>query len=255
MSESVPFNPSALLAHADYLVSQDETELALECLDLVPAYYRDHKLKEIEDFKSLILRQMLMPNELAKDQGEMPKDKISCLTTMYQTARGRILYSSIQDSNLKGITPHLVEFGPGDFSIPIALAETGMKFTYNANSFNEKALATAKVRLVNCFTEIPPTGDQPTWLIAYEIIEHLADISEIRQINDRQSKRPEKIFISTPKYTFHKGSPNWKQTAIHHRRAYTPMEFIIATQRLFPPDIKWEFFDADVMVVVGEIIK
>lgn len=240
--------PDDLIAHADYLMTQDETDLALKVLEMVPAYDREHLHPEIEAFKSQILSQILMPSELYLCTGELPKKEAYYLNFLEHTARGWVLKEHLKNANSISVIPHLIDFGPGDYSIPLALHYLGYKFTYESSTFQKQAQEIAH-QILGEKTVIIPLSDEK-WLIAYEIIEHLADVSEIRQIADRNGTM-KKIFLSTPKYTFGDGSPNWKKDPAHHRRAYTPDEFIRTSSRMFP-NRKWGFTDNKVMVLVGE---
>lgn len=242
-------NPKPLIEHIEYLVSQDETELALKCFDLVPAYFRDNKNRDLEKLRSLILSKVLMPNDLCYDDRELPKSMEHSINFLQATMRGYILGKAVEEANEKNLIPYIVDFGPGDYCFAIGMQALGLKFLYNPTSFNQKSLRQIKLILTEKIaTECPKTS--PLFFVAYEIIEHLADISEIRQLHDRQIKKANKIFLSTPKYTFENGTQNWKTEGIHHRRAYTPAEFIQASGQLFP-DRQWEFTDDPVMVLTS----
>lgn len=237
--------------HIEFLVSQDETELALKCFDMVPAYDRDFKNKNLEHLKSQILGRILMPIDLLGDPREIPKTNEHSIHFLNGTKRGVLLKTKVEEANEKGIVPHLVDFGPGDFTFAVALHALEYKFTYFPISFNLEATTSAANILGDKFK----THDfisHNTWFIAYEIIEHLPQIGDMRSIFERCGLAPKKVFFSTPKYTFEAGTPNWREDGIHHLRAYTPTEFINALVHMFP-NYKMHFVDDPVMCLWGEL--
>lgn len=244
------FNPKPLMDHIEYLVSQDETELALKCFDMVPAYYRDFKDKTLLALKSEILSKMLMPIELSEDEREYPKTVEHSVNFLRNTARGQLLEQELKAANSKGKAPHIFDYGPGDFTFAIALNHLEYKFKYTPRSLHYRGVEAMKNILGDKMDG--QFGGEPVWLVAYEIIEHLADTTEIQQLADRLCLKPEKIFLSTPKYTYSQGTPAWRDEGIHHRRAYTPREFVSASVDMFP-DYDLNFVDSDVMCLLGNI--
>jgi hypothetical protein len=244
-------NSESLIQHIEYLVTQDETELALKCFDLVPAYYRDHKDKKLSSLKAEILSKMLMPVELSSDDRELPKSTEHSVNFLKSTARGQLLFTRLAEANESGVIPHIVDYGPGDFTFAIALNHLGLKFTYTPLSFHYRGVASLREILGEKIKPITYLS-KVTWLVAYEIIEHLSDTSEISQVADRLPNRPEKIFLSTPKYTYGKGTQNWREEGIHHRRAYTPNEFAQCSFSMFP-NYDFNYFDNEVMCLLGTL--
>lgn len=243
-------DPAPLIKHVEFLVSQDETELALKCLDMVPAFYRDHRHPDIEKLRTDILAKMLMPIELQHDDRELPKSFEHSVNYLNSTARGIVLKNELQKANDENITPHIKDFGPGDFTFALSLYHLGYSFTYEPVTFHSRA-----IEQFNDMTDglccIARPG-APVWLVAYEIIEHLVDTTELKQICSR-TLTPKKLFFSTPKYTFHKGTPNWRVEGIHHRRAYTPNEFYFQIKEMFR-EYKFTYVDDPVMVLVGDLV-
>lgn len=239
----------ALLEHAEYLVTQDETELALKVLEMVPAVYRDKKIIEIENLKSLIHSKILNLMDLSADQRDMPKNPSHSLAFLNGTLRGRLLRDAVTEANKNHISPHLIDFGPGDYCFPIAMNTLGLQFTYSAITLNKTAEVAAAEILGSQYKPLDYTSSN-SWFIAYEIIEHLSQPRDMLQFYHMITIPPKKIFLSTPKYCFGPGTVNWKTEGIHHLRAYTPSEFIIAVQTLFGSK-NWTFHDDPVMCIVG----
>lgn len=238
-----------LLKHVEYLVSQDETELALKCLDMIPGYYRDHKHPEIEACKKQILSKILTVYDLLDDNRDYPKSDEYAKQFTTHTARGATLFKEVQEANKNNINPHIIDIGPGDYCFPIHLHNEGLRFTYESHTLNKKSKDLFMQRAPAIIGQTPDIYN--IFFVAYEYIEHLPDITLIRQMHDRILTRPKKIFLSTPKYTFGDGTKNWKTEGIHHLRTYTPREFIQESVKLFP-DRKLNYIDDPVMVIVGE---
>lgn len=238
-----------LVTYAEYLVTQDETELALKALTLLPGNLRDNVPPEITNLRSDILANILMPHDIISDTRELPKDKEQAISFLNGTARGRLLKEKLEEANAQGGTPHILDYGPGDYCFPIALDHLGLKFTYEPLTFSQKPLELAKAQISpDKFKK--PDKDQEYWFVAYEIIEHLWRVEEIAQVYMRFTPRPEKVFVSTPKYTFGTGSVNWRTDRIHHLRTYTPQEFQDICQKLIP-DKQWGYLDDPVMCMMG----
>jgi len=242
-------NLKPIIEHCEYLVSQDETELALKLLDLVPGYYRDNYPPQLEDLRNLILSKMTLPYDLLDDEREMPKSKEHSIAFMNGTARGLALKNAVIEANKKDLVPQITDVGPGDFTFAIGMISEGLQFCYYPITLNKQADKALSERM-NLGLTINECN--PHWFVAYEIIEHL----EPREIAVAFHRRNQlvnfkKIFISTPKYTFGKGTTNWKSEGIHHLRTYTPREFIAKAMELFP-GYSWNFIDNEVMVLIGD---
>lgn len=227
---------SHLLKHAEYLVSQDETLLALRCLECIPAWDRDHIPEEIQSLRNEILSRILTVHDLMDDWRELPKD-LAHSQLMMGSMRGQVLEHAFK--NYQGVPPHLVDYGPGDFVFAIALSAAGFDFSYQPITVQKEAEAEARKRLAKHMR--PKAPDAPVWFVAYEIIEHLQCVDEIKAAYARVGGA-HKVFISTPRYTFHEGTPGWRKEGIHHLRAYTPREFVSEVMRLFP-EHKFHFLE------------
>jgi hypothetical protein len=59
------------------------------------------------------------------------------------------------------------------------------------------------------------------------------------------------VFLSTPKYTYASGNPEWRVRKAPHLRAYTPKEFTMIAQAMFP-EYSFRYVDNEVMVLIGE---
>lgn len=244
-------NLKPIIEHCEYLVSKDETELALKQLELVPGYYRDHYPQELQKLKESILSAMTVPHDLLSDHREMPKTVDHSVSFMNGTARGMALKMAVKEANEKTIKPNILDLGPGDFTFAIGMAAEDLRFNYHPRTLNRVALEALDGTYINV-DHSWTSGDKlssPNWFVAYEVIEHL-DPREIQTVFFREGPFS-KIFLSTPKYTFGNGTENWKTEGIHHLRTYTPNEFILKAQEMFK-GYKWSFVDNEVMVLIGD---
>lgn len=235
---------------AEILVSQDETERALQLLYNLPGKYRDFPPQEVVMLRKQILSKIMLPYDLLDDKREMPKPDEWSVQFLNSTMRGIQLRLLVEKYNNESIVPHIVEMGPGDFTFAIGMKKEGLRFTYDCFTLNKIAKADFSKSLISNI----PNSKAPFIFVAYEVIEHLHHIDEIRQMYDRIDKTPEHVMLSTPKYTFEKGTPNWKIEGIHHLRTYTPREFGTEAMRLFP-EYNFEYADNAVMVLVGTLRK
>lgn len=242
-------DPKPFLECAELLVRYDETNLALKLLDMLPAEYRDKMPVVIYNLKKEIQSKITLPYDLLTDDRENPKSIEWSVQFLNTTARGLTLKSHIKDYNEKNKVPHIVEMGPGDFTFVSGLKEEGYKFTYDCFTLNLLAKDMASQRLGENWG---PEDKETDIFVAYEIIEHLEDTNEIRKVWSRLKNTPEYVLISTPKYCYGLGTPNWRKDGIHHLRAYTPREFQVEVLKMFP-EYQFTFVDNEVMVLSGKL--
>ena len=143
-----------LLFHAKYLVSCDETELALKVLECIPGYYRDNVPGEIKALKEHILSKFWDMYDYAKDSQEEPHGDDYCKGFTNATMRGVVLLQKVQELNKKGNIPHIVDFGSGDMCFAIGMKLMGCEFTYHPLNVNMKALEMARQRLGPWFSTV-----------------------------------------------------------------------------------------------------
>lgn len=229
------------------LVQYDEVERALLILNNLPAYYRDHEPKSVTDLKAAIQSKIMLPQDYAThatdDQQLIDRDDI-----IHILSRGQILMNEIKTANDNGVTPHIVEVGPGNYWLPLNLSKAGHKFTYSAIGVVPDLHIEFKKQLP--VEHQVQHKESPVFFVAYEVIEHLHNVDELSIIASRIPNLS-KIFLSTPKYTY-KLNDDWYE-GLQHLRAYTPNEFLTEAQRLFKSAKTWQYLDDQPMTVVGSI--
>lgn len=242
------FRVEPFLEVAEILVSKDETILALKVLDSLPGYYRDNPPQEVSDLKNLILSKITIPHDLLDDKRELPKDDSWSVRFMNGTMRGAQLKRVVKEFNDKNETPSIFEFGPGDGTFVIGLHVENFKFKYKCLSLNKESKEKIAEKIGDKYDNYSKTDI----FVAFEVIEHLYNPIEIRQVMNRLIGLPTYVLLSTPKYCFSEGTPNWKEDGIHHLVTFTPREFVNKATELFP---EYEFYFADdpVMVLIGKL--
>lgn len=231
----------AFLRAARELIRFDEVERALLLLNNLPAYFRDFEPKEVFDLKQKILAAQITAHAYGNSGLDAQVTEDKALTVLHNTLRGQILKKEMNELVLKGIKPHIVDVGPGEYFVPIGLQKLGCDFTYNPVSMDKTAAAVAAPNINHVF-HVEPRPDTPTLFIALEIIEHLPSTQDLSIEALRHcGKWPEYVHLSTPLYTFDPSDKDWdKLCGLPHLRAYTPREFILEAQRLFP-GYNWEY--------------
>lgn len=245
----------SLLNYADFLVQSDEISKALELLTTgMPGYYRDKPPQQVLDLKAKIYKFLMnnadyakAPDDFNQVNPKYAKDLINGLL------RGRLILNQVKKYNAEGITPHIVEIGPGEFWMPIGLKEEQCKFTYQTFFIHKDAYEKAKQYFQD---ELTDTAQGPVIYVACEIIEHLHFPQELPQTLAKTGHVADWIHLSTPLYTFGGGLPNWseksKQGLGGHLKTYTPREFEATVSELFP-QYSFEISISEIMSAVGKL--
>jgi len=243
------FDSKPFIEAAKTLVAMDETERALHLLFNLPAYYRDNTPNEVRDLRAKILAKVTLPVDLLGDDRELPKSDEFSIGSLDGTMRGAHLKHIVSQYNDEGKIPFIVDMGPGDYVFPIGMHLQKLNFKYYPVTLNLKSKTEAMLRMPDKYNDKPMKCDI---FVAYEIIEHLHHVDEIRQCFDRYAQLgfPDFCLLSTPKYTFGEGTQHWESEGIHHLRAYTPREFQFEAIRMFP-EYNWSYADNPVMVLIG----
>jgi len=248
------FDVKPFLEAAEILVAADETERALALLDNLPALQRYNPPQKISNLKKEIMSKITIANDLLGDKREIPKTDEWAKKFLNGTMRGVVLKGIVSDYNLDIKAPYIFDVGPGDFCFALGLQAEKLTFTYSCSTLNKDAEAMVKDRLGSRYWDSSHKIQIfPSIFVAYEIIEHLHNPNEIRQIFDREFMvLPERVLLSTPRFTFAEGTPNWRTDGIHHLRAYTPSEFFVEAGKLFPEYV-FTYIDNEVMVLSGKL--
>lgn len=243
------YDIECVLKNAEQLVLHDETELAIKVLNALPAYYRDHLPQRILDMRRDIKSKIFTISDYALNPDDGVDLRIDFVQRCLALKRGNVIYQELLKANANGVIPHIVDFGPGEYWMALGLNRMNLKFTYHPIGIQPDAALAAKQELEAVWAT-RDIKERPNWFVAYEIIEHLHYVDELRDQYDRIKGDVTKVFLSTPMYTFAEGNPTWRERGIPHLRAYTPQEFYAESMRLFK-EYKFEFIPDAVMVCVG----
>jgi hypothetical protein len=229
------FNADECCKYVEMLVQHDEVERALLVLDNVPAFYRDYPKPQMIELRKRIHRSRMTPSSYATNKYDELKEMDFCVFNFKNTIRGKLIEAEIRNYNAKGLVPHLVDMGPGDFWMILAISnDKDLKCTYWPIGLQLQAKGDA-IKLVESYIKERAEKSQPEIFVATEIIEHLPCIDDIASEAARHCNAyPERVFLSTPCYTF-KINDEWDvPNGMGHIRAYTPREFEIACKQIFP---------------------
>lgn len=232
----MPFDIKLCVSYVEELLRQEELERALLVLDNVPATERMLPPKELVELRRLILKR----SETTREIIDSVNDEVHCveksIALMYGLLRGGLLLQDVQQMNGAGKIPHIIDYGPGCYFVPIALRALDCAFTYWDLSVNLKAQAIARPQIPELKAEAD--ASRPVIYVALEVIEHL---HEPRDLAIEAAKHcgvngPDLIHLSTPMCTYAEIPREipWHERTLHHLRAYTPQEFLVAADNLFP---------------------
>lgn len=240
------FNVKAFLDVANELVRADEVERALLVLDNLPAFYRDHPLREVLELKNEILSRVATPAVYMENPSDIHIDFEDRNGTS-KSLRAQLLQIEIAWLNEQNLTPHLIDYGPGEYWLPILLKNKGFKFTYFPIHLSDKAFLAGLPYFKDRYLKVPEKN-QPVIFIAGEIIEHLSNESDIKTEMLRSFGLADVVHVSTPRYTNNFLCTDWRKDKgeLGHLRAYTPNEFVISVVKMFP-EYHWKLFNSFIL--------
>jgi len=221
-----------LLQAAELLVQHDEALNALKILDLAPSYFRDNPTKEMLKLKDEINVRRTTSHWYQNCDCDTIHGLDVHKSALRSTIRGQLVEKEVVEFNDQGKTPFVVDFGSGEHWVAHALNAFGRKFTYKSISLNTKAEELMRKELSTLLRDKAPPGE-PTIFVAGEVIEHLTDMTDIRQDFLRHCPNADILHISTPCYTFDPHSP-WRTKDLGHIRCMTPFEFQKEVIGMFP---------------------
>lgn len=249
------FSPQLNINLIEELIRYDEVELALKVFDMLPAHLRDNIPPELKKLKENILSSLCTPHAYLNSDLDSDVTKEKAIFVMDNTLRGLLIKKEMEKYRDLDFYPHIVDMGPGEYFIPIALQELKHAFTYKPIMFDKSAhkeWRKVSIPPPTSRTSEMPLYQQPVIFIACEIIEHLFHVEDIAiECLRHCGELPEKIHLSTPKYAYDASNKDWiKPCGLPHLRTYTPKEFIHAAIDLFP-DYVWQLYDSQILSLRG----
>lgn len=250
MNQMVNENIQCFIDCANELVRADEVNRALWLLDNLPAWRRDHPHPDIVSLKNEIMKRMATPSFYSTDVGAEVQIPGDTHLAMVHTIRGDLLTKETKWLNANKFSPKVYDLGPGEFWTPKMLIHQGIEFTYYPIYMNHPTYQHYKKDFEHKISKEP--NDQPKIFFACEIIEHLHHEEEIRYEMNRHAGSADIIHLSTPCYTFDYVCQDWKANKkdLGHLRAYTPTEFFLKVQTMFP-EYNIQMFSNEILHVRG----
>lgn len=242
------FNPHLVEQYVNTLLHADETERALLVIDNIPAFYREHMPPNLKKLRDDIVKARITPRGYL----DSSYDALICKETAVPIFDAHARFVHVEDSvkayNAKDITPHIVDCGPGEYIIPIALKEKSYKFTYRPLAMDQ----VAKKKALPLIDDVVASFGKAHIFCALEIIEHLpypADLAT--ECLAECGGWPEEIHLSTPLYTYDGSIKEWnKPGGLPHLRAYTINEFYFEAVKIFP-GYQWAIFPGTIISLKG----
>lgn len=239
---------------ADILVGADDPMRALQLLELVPGFERDHYPKELAEVKRNIFSKLATPTFYMSNPGDMNVTTENADQYVKGNLRGILIEQDVKEYNDKGIVPHLVDLGPGEYWLPIGLKALGHKFTYEDIGLCDKARNRALEILGTTYQDTDANHKpEATIYVACEILEHLHCEQDIAVECMRRNINPDIIHISTPRYSFdvRMTRKDWLEHGdLGHLRTYTPAEFVTVVTKMFA-GYKWLMHNQPIMHLRG----
>lgn len=232
MNEMKDFKLQAFLDVANELVRADEVKRALWVLDNLPAYYRDHEPIQVTDLRDKILKKICTPSSYAINNWDLHMQNDMHLR-MEQSLRGKLIVNDVKYCNKHGFTPHVIDYGPGEYWLPRLLKAKDLQFSYQPIFLHEAAYKIAHEMLKDVLRDVP--GNGPTIFVACEIIEHLWNTEDLRIEMLKTCGLADIVHVSTPLYTFDFNCADWdkEKEDLGHLYAFTPREFQDLVEGMF----------------------
>lgn len=247
------FDEKPFIDAANILVAADEPMKAIALLENLPGYYRDHRPTAIAQMLGEIYALLATPAFYKDNIWDSCIDTARSVSTLMNTLRGNLIEKDVKEYNDKNLMPHIIDLGPGEYWLPIALHEKGYRFTYNDIGLSSEALEKAKPLISGHLSKRRMYESQPTIFIACEIIEHLHHERDILTDYLRAGGNADIIHISTPKYSYDVKPEkfNWREQGdLGHLRTYTPREFEKVVVEMFPHFV-WGYAETEIMHMRG----
>lgn len=239
---------------ANILVAADEPLRALKLLKELPGFYRDNQPPEIHALIRKIHQYLATPVFYAGNFWDTQVQDVDKATSALDgLLRGILIRQDVEKYNQQKITPHIIDLGPGEYWLPIALSHKGFHFTYQGVGLCKEAEMKARALLPGHIVDKKPAHNPPTIFVACELIEHLHNENDILVEFERNQADAEIIHVSTPKYTYDTKADQieWENKGcLGHLRTYTPKEFQDVVQSMFT-GYNWGYCDSYIMHLRG----
>ncbi len=218
---------------ANELLRADETMRALWLLDNLPAWRRDNPHPEVVKLKNEVMAKIATASFYATDEGAELQSDPNIHRIMKHTLRGDMILKEVRFLNKCGHTPIFADLAPGEYSFVRLLIDENTHFSYRPIYVNHPSYEHYKQHFEHMIEVY--AGASPKIFFACEIIEHLHNVDELRYEMNRHCGMADIVHFSTPLHTFDTSCLDWRNKgALGHLQAFTPTEFFLAIQKLFP---------------------
>lgn len=237
--------------YVESLVQADEVERALLVLDNVPAKFRANPPPVLVRLRDQIIGALCTTHAYMSSGLDSKVSAEAAVDNLRYNIRGQLIEAEVKRYNEQKLMPHIVDVGPGEYFIPLALAQLGYRFTYwDVGVDPETAKQAHPLLALN--RQPKKLTDQPTVFMALEIIEHLPETRDLTVECLRHCGWwPERVHLSTPRHCYDENEKDWrKPCGLPHLRAYTEAEFIAEAKKLFP-NYEWQMYSSHIQSLRG----
>ena len=234
---------------ANALVASDELDKARQLVEVfLPGYYRDNPPKEFDQFKKDLSVFFMTQASYLNNKNDIALVNEDRGQAVNNTLRGQLILKDVQEN--PGCL--VVDFGPGEYWLPMGLKQNECHFKYKGIGITPEAFSKAKDLLGDVILSGFPEHFHRTIFVATEIIEHLADPRELLFTAEKLPNKPDIVHLSTPKYTYGGGFWDWRTKPDEggHLRTYTPSEFCTVVTNMFK-GYSWQYYDSVIMHMRG----
>ena len=244
------WDPLKVAQVVQMLVDADEAERAIMVLDNVPAFYRDNQDPMLVDLRRDIVASMVTAHAYMSCDFDSNVELAKAEQIISHTLRGMLIKAEVTKLNKQLKQPHIIDCGPGEYFVPLGLAQHQKVFTYEPIAMDGKAKTAFEALFEGFHVERQWKKTEPTIFCALEIIEHLPspDDLAIEAMRYTEGRGPDFIHLSTPHYTYDGCPKSPGRNALPHLRAYTPREFLSEANRIFPGYVWQLYTEGDVLL-------
>ncbi len=237
----------------EQLIKADELQMALQMLDMVPAWYRTNKPKELADIKNKLYRQCYDIFLYGNDDDEASQTIEICEEQWrgaYCFPRAEIITTEIKRLNADGRAPWIFDLSCSHGNLPVGLMKMGVDFNYLGKSMNHRAAKKIETWLGEIWSSVPKEGQEKI-LVCTEALEHAWRPEDIVLAAHKLGIQFDQIFLSTPLGCLGGGLPNWETRPLGHVRGWNEKEFFEFAENGFP-GFTWSLYPAYSMVLHGK---
>ena len=245
------FDLEMALKVAQMIVDSDNVVGAMKFIDeCLLAYYREHSSDLIQLWKNNVWKRIATVSDYV--QGESLEISIESCLEEFKATRFQILDSLVKSWNEKGRVCHVIDMGPGPFTVARGLVANDRKFTYKP--LNIGKIPEHYLKYVESHLKEKPDFHSVEIFVCFEMIEHLFHPDDVINFYHRENINAEHVLISTPHGSLGGGWKRANADLVAHVRDWTAEELINWCRKHWNY-MNWQFADGPQMCILGSRIN